>query len=296
MANYFSFFLTFATLLSGLAWLLDRRLCKIAVGAIKRPEEEERGTDGTEQPRMKGEGCASWFSFLASMFPVVATVLFVRSFLYEPYQIPSGSMMPTLLVGDFILVNKYAYGLKDPLFQHQLLATGRPQRGDVAVFKYPEDPKTYFIKRIVGLPGDRIIYRGKRLFILPSPAHAGADITPYPVTYSEIGSSDEASDGQEQNELSEKLGAVSHHILLNPSLPDSPFYYQQPGEPFAEWVVPEGHYFALGDNRDNSRDSRFWGFVPEQNLVGRAGAIWMSFKKQPGGWPTGIRLRRVGKI
>lgn len=287
MANYFALGLTLATLLTGIFWLLARTV----------------GAQSTRTPTAAGSSPAlatsrrfpAWVAWIGDFFPMILLVFVVRSFLYEAYQIPSGSMMPTLLVGDFIVVKKFSYGLREPIFQKQLLATGAPQRGDVAVFKYPEDPSIYFIKRIVGLPGDRVIYRGKRLFIQPAHATAAVDQL-LTVDYQTLSSDLSHATGEGLTTLVERLGPVNHQILISDQPTDLSFYYQQPGEPLSEWVVPPGHYFTLGDNRDNSRDSRFWGFVSQNHLVGQAVAIWMSFEKQPGGWPTGIRWQRLGAI
>lgn len=254
---------------------------------------------------------------------MLAIVLVVRSFIYEPFQIPSGSMMPTLLIGDFILVEKYAYGLKDPIYQKTLIETGHPKRGDIAVFKYPEDPRLDYIKRVVGLPGDRVSYDpvAKEVTIQPNCSSGQACGNALPVTYSAVEPSDfvqtfsrrtggEASSGFFEvpknetkdngirlTERKESIGDVTHRILTVPIAQDQlGMYYQQAGQPLATWIVPPGHYFMMGDNRDNSADSRYWGFVPEANLVGRATAIWMSFEKQEGEWPTGVRLNRIGGI
>jgi signal peptidase I len=283
-ANYFALGLTLATLLTGMLWLLIR-----LVGS--HTARTTAGRSSALTPRR----FPHWVVWIGDFFPMILLVFVVRSFLYEAYQIPSGSMMPTLLVGDFIVVKKFSYGLREPIFQKQLLATGSPQRGDVAVFKYPEDPSIYFIKRIVGLPGDRLIYRGKRLFIKPAQATAAAD-QPLIVDYQTISSDVNHSTGEGLTTVVERLGSINHQILISSQPTELSFYHQQPGEALSEWVVPPGHYFTLGDNRDNSRDSRFWGFVSESHLVGQAVAIWMSFEKQPGAWPTGIRWQRLGAI
>lgn len=263
-----------------------------------------------------------WLETGASVFPVLAIVLVVRSFIYEPFQIPSGSMMPTLLIGDFILVEKFAYGIKDPIYQKTLIETGHPKRGDIVVFKYPEDPRLDYIKRAVGLPGDKVTYDpvAKQVTIQPGCSSGQACGNALPVTYSNVEPSDfvqtfsrsnggEASsgfwqlpkgetkaDGIRLTERQETLGDVTHRILM------VPIAQIRLGcttiSPVCRWprIVPPGQYFMMGDNRDNSADSRYWGFVPEANLVGKATAIWMSFEKQEGEWPTGVRLSRIGGI
>ena len=208
--------------------------------------------------------------YLGSFFPVFLIVLIIRSFIVEPFRIPSGSMIPTLEIGDFIAVNKFSYGIKLPINSYTILETNKPKRGDVAVFKYPLDPKTPFIKRIIGLPGDSVLYADKKLLI-NGEAVAYVNKGPYMGQKSMRKYTGFA-------EYSEKLSSIDNRILLNP-------------EQFSanvEFEVPEGQYFVLGDNRDNSRDSRFWGFVPEQNLMGKAFFIWMN-------WDRGINFDRVGK-
>ena len=304
MANTFSLILIGATLLTGLVWLFDRLwLVRRRQSAVLKAElATGKPLDaGTIDKLMSEPG---WIEQCKSLFPVIAAVLVLRSFLFEPFQIPSGSMMPTLLVGDFILVQKFAYGVKEPLNNRTLLETGHPKRGDVVVFKYPEEPTVDYIKRVVGLPGDRIIYRNKQLFI--QPACAGSQDCPAiaKVEQTFLNSGDFIQGGVPLERYQEQLGNVSHRILKNPQQPDYvPMYFHQPGNEADEWVVPEGHYFAMGDNRDNSKDSRFWGFVPERNLVGKAVFIWISFEfeRDPGspipGWiPTGVRFNRIGGI
>ena len=245
-----------------------------------------------------------WIEQCKSLFPVIAAVLVLRSFLFEPFQIPSESMMPTLLTGDFILVEKFAYGIKEPLNNTTLIKTSQPERGDVVVFKYPREPRIDYIKRVVGLPGDRVIYRNKELFI--QPACHGKEPCP---AIEKIDSRfmDKGNFFQQFMPLDrylEQLGSVSHQILRNPErLEPVANYFHQEGNYPDEWVVPEGEYFVMGDNRDNSEDSRFWGFVPERNLVGKAVAIWISFEFDrapdsaiPGWIPTGVRFNRVGGI
>ncbi len=210
-----------------------------------------------------------------SFFPVLLIVLVLRSFLVEPFQIPSGSMIPTLEVGDFILVNKYTYGLRLPVVGTKIVDINEPKRGEVMVFIPPHDSR-YFIKRVVGLPGDTIRYEDKVLYINDE------RVPSQPIDQVEI----EMPNGMMQSGilLNETLGEVEHETqIMNAPSRDG-------GR--TVWVVPEGHYFMMGDNRDNSADSRVWGAVPEQNIVGKAFAVWMH--KEPG-WtlPT---FRRNGLI
>nr|WP_221281932.1 signal peptidase I [Chiayiivirga flava] len=231
-----------------------------------------------------------------SFFPVIFIVLIVRSFLAEPFRIPSSSMMPTLLIGDFILVNKFAYGLRLPVLDTKILPLGEPERGDVVVFRYPgfpcdgrEErsgsrcgpsqqatpvPHENYIKRVVGLPGDLVEYRNKTLFV------NGEQIATEPAgTFIGEGQSRDYTGHQM---LREQLGEAGHDILLRPQT-----YYQRIGE--GSWTVPEGNYFVMGDNRDHSEDSRFWEFVPERNLVGKAFLVWLS-------WDSGIVFERMGTV
>lgn len=305
MANYFSIILTVITVVSGLLWLYDARVLKPKRQAVVDEVEKKTTQSLTDeqidslapQPKLMELG--------QSIFPVIALVLVVRTVLYEPFQIPSGSMMPTLLKGDFILVEKFSYGIKDPMFQETLIDTTLPERGDIAVFKYPLEQNIDYIKRIIGLPGDRIIYRDKTLYIQPAcPVGASdcEDMTVVATSLKEDGAF--FSGASPLQTYQETLGEVTHDTLIDPRVaPRTRMFFNQPGTRQDEWVVPEGHYFAMGDNRDNSRDSRYWGFVDEDLLVGKAVFIWMSFTMDRGNdswlpsWvPTGIRFNRLGSI
>ena len=311
MANYFSIFLVAVTLASGLIWLADSLLW-----APKRKEKvalAKANTQGViDDDTLQEIAPLPYIVDTAQqIFPVIAFVMVLRSFLYEPFQIPSGSMMPTLLVGDFILVEKFTYGLKDPVARNKFVEMGKPERGDVVVFKYPEQPSVDYIKRVVGLPGDKVIYRNKQVYI--KPACDLADITQCPVM-APVGLKQVSRgeffhaiyNGQRlpQTRYTESLGEVSHDILVTDAIRAVPEkYHQQPGTLQDKWLVPDDQYFVLGDNRDNSRDGRYWGFVPDANLVGKAVAIWISFEFErpadswlPGFIPSGVRFERVGAI
>lgn len=219
-----------------------------------------------------------------SFFPVLFIVLVLRSFLVEPFQIPSGSMKPTLDVGDFILVNKFSYGIRLPVIDKKIIEVGDPQRGDVMVFRYPSDPTVNYIKRVVGLPGDKIRYTSdKKLYI-------NDQLVAEQLVGNEPGTLGSAA------LYKEKLGEVEHMIRKEMSR------YRVP--PDKEWTVPAGHYFMMGDNRDNSNDSRYWddpnipknelGMVPDENIVGKAFAVWMSWPEpKVSNLPS---LSRVGLI
>jgi len=202
--------------------------------------------------------------YAKSFFPIILVVLVIRSFIAEPFRIPSGSMLPTLHIGDFILVNKFAYGIRLPVLNTKVIETSEPERGDVVVFRYPKNPSVDYIKRVVGLPGDTVGYFNKSIYI-------NGKIIAHEVKKK---GNDLLGIVPVRNELrSEQLGEHLHNILVDPE--------RRLVE--GEMVVPAGEYFVMGDNRDNSNDSRFWGTVPEENLVGQAFFIWMSWDWNSGG-------------
>lgn len=237
--------------ITGLIWLIDS-----FVWAPKRVAEDK-------EPLV--------VEYARSFFPIILAVLVIRSFIVEPFRIPSASMLPTLHVGDFILVNKFAYGIRLPVLNTKILDTSEPERGDVVVFRYPNDPNIDYIKRIVGLPGDKVGYFDKTIYINGEPVEhlqKQKDSSLISLVPSRI------------QLHAEQLGEHKHNVLID--------YDIRRVE--GEWVVPEGEYFAMGDNRDNSNDSRYWGTVPEKNLVGRAFFIWMSWDWNAGG----IVWHRIG--
>ena len=237
--------LTFAT---GIIWGVDRLAWYPKRFAEAQARAQASGSDIEEELSEP-----SIVEMSRSFFPVLAIVLVLRSFLVEPFQIPSGSMLPTLEVGDFILVNKYTYGIRLPVAGTKVIALNDPKKGDVVVFRYPKDGKTNYIKRVVAVGGDKVLYHEKDLYIngIKQPEEF-------------IG----AINGLEM--FKEDLSGVNHKIFKDPSRP------AMLGA--GEWTVPEGHYFVMGDNRDNSNDSRFWGVVPDDLIVGKAFAIWMHWE------------------
>jgi signal peptidase I len=216
-----------------------------------------------------------WLDWTAGLFPVILIVFLLRSFLFEPFKIPSGSMIPTLLVGDLILVNKFHYGVRLPVVNKKIVDNHAVERGDVMVFRYPVDPRQDYIKRVVGLPGDEVSYLNQML-----------SINGKPVVSTAKGEFFEGDSLSYQPMFQEALGTIEHNILVNPRRPTAvgpeprTFPNAANCRYSAEGVVckvPQGHYFMMGDNRDNSQDSRFWGFVPDENIVGKAFFVWMNF-------------------
>jgi signal peptidase I len=271
----FALLLVVLTAVAGVIWLIDRFV--LAPGRRRRAQALEAMTALSQEERTARARTALQepipVEYARSFFPVLLVILLFRSFLAEPFKIPSGSMMPTLLVGDFILVNKFAYGLRLPVLNTKIFSVGEPKRGDVFVFRYPENPKEDYIKRVVGLPGDEITYRNKTLFV------NGQEVAETPLgPYTGAMEPGRRMDGAQVKQ--ENLGDVEHRIMEMPQV-----WVGHEGT----WKVPEGHYFAMGDNRDNSADSRFWGFVPEANLVGKAFLIWMNFD-------GGVDFSRIGTI
>ncbi|MDR3213097.1 MAG: signal peptidase I [Azoarcus sp.] len=224
-----------------------------------------------------------WVEWGAAFFPVVLVVFVLRSFIVEPFKIPSGSMIPTLLEGDFILVNKFIYGIRLPVVDIKIIDVQNPRRGEIMVFRYPLDPSQNYIKRVVGLPGDRIDYIDKRLTINGEPMPTTAD-----------GTYVHAKSMYYSPKYTEKLGDVEHNILIENAAP--PYVQDVKDFKFREnctytvrgfsCMVPAGHYLVMGDNRDNSADSRVWGFVPDENIVGHAFFVWFNFSD----------LKRIGRF
>lgn len=249
--------LTFGT---GLIWLLDVLvLRKRRLAGIEGDHEDVQEED-VKEPYL--------VDLSRSFFPVLAIVLVLRSFLVEPFQIPSGSMLPTLEVGDFILVNKFSYGLRLPVAGTKIVEIDDPQRGDVVVFRYPKDGQTNYIKRVVGVPGDTVRYENQQLFINGERVETQLVARLPPVEV-----------------YDETLDGVEHRILITLGRTGPK------GE--GEWIIGEDEYFVMGDNRDNSNDSRFWGVVPDEMIVGKAFAIWMHWPSLFGGLPS---FDRVGTI
>ena len=286
----FALLLFIATVVTGLYWLAERfyflpkrhtaaQALEVA-SAQRRLDLQAKGIakvdmDGDiSEARTKLLMQPWWLDWTAGLFPVILVVFVLRSFLFEPFKIPSGSMIPTLLIGDLILVNKFTYGVRLPVIHTKITEGNAPQRGDVMVFRYPPQPSLDYIKRVIGVPGDEVAYLNKRLTINGKevPTKAVPDFF-------------DESQVRYFKQFEEELGAKPHRVLNNTEAPAfvqgaSNFEYRQNCTYSVEGVVckvPEGHYFMMGDNRDNSLDSRYWGFVPDKNIVGKAFFVWMNF-------------------
>ena len=293
----FALLLFIATVVTGLYWLAERfyflpRRHKAALALEQSAAERRKALQEKGINRVDGDGDISkaqatllmqpwWLDWTAGLFPVILVVFVLRSFLFEPFKIPSGSMIPTLLIGDLILVNKFTYGIRLPVVNTKITEGNAPQRGDVMVFRYPPQPSVDYIKRVVGVPGDEVAYLNKRLTI------NGKEVptTAQPDFFDE-------STMRYFKQFEEVLGEKPHRVLNNPDAPAfvqgaANFPYRDNCRYSVEGVVckvPQGHYFMMGDNRDNSLDSRYWGFVPDKNIVGKAFFVWMNFGN----------LRRIG--
>ena len=284
----FALMLLLATIVTGVYWLAERfYFLPLRMKAAEQLEQQAQARraelvrQGIEKidvdvqaARVKLIMQPWWLDWTAGLFPVILAVFFLRSFLFEPFKIPSGSMIPTLLIGDLILVNKFTYGIRLPVVNVKITDGTPPQRGDVMVFRYPPKPSLDYIKRVVGLPGDEVAYLNKTLTIngqviskTPMPDFFDEDSTRYNKQFREV------------------LGTKTHNLLNDEERPafipgTDDFAFKQNCRYSAEGVVckvPPGHYFMMGDNRDNSLDSRYWGFVPDKNIVGRAFFVWMNF-------------------
>jgi signal peptidase I len=268
----FALILFIALVISGTIWLWDkavgvrRRLSRGAAGDVIAGGNVSAGEGTDYRPSLVVE-------YAKAFFPVILLVFLLRSFVIEPFRIPSGSMLPSLNIGDFILVDKFSYGVRLPVINEKVVDTGLPERGEVMVFRYPHDTSINFIKRVVGIPGDAIRYEDKQIFVNDQP------VPIRPVGEYELVQSPSRS--TTVLKLEEDLGDDVHGVLHDPDRRSRAM----------QVTVPDGQYFVMGDNRDHSNDSRFWGFVPEENIVGRAFFIWFSWDSANGG---GVNWSRIG--
>lgn len=255
----FPFWLVTITIIAGAIVIVDKTYCYFKYTKNNKPEPE----------------LSRLIDYAKSFFPLLLFVLVLRSFLFEPFRVPTGSLEPTVLPGDFILSNKYTYGLRLPVWGNKILDINKPKNGDIAIFRIPVDNKTWMVKRVIGIPGDKISYVDKKFTVNGSSAK-----------YKYIGPSKDTNNGQDfwpVKVYEEELFGIKHNIFLKENDHSHDFHI----------TVPEGHYFMIGDNRDNSDDSRFWGFVPEKNLEGKAMLVWLSW--DPYGWvPRNIKWSRIG--
>lgn len=297
----FALILFVLTVLTGIVWFLDvfylarQRRARANAALAEFDARNARLTSEGIKADTSGRAALeasflrqpTWIEYSGSFFPVIAMVFFLRSFLFEPFKIPSSSMVPTLHIGDLILVNKFTYGVRLPVINKKIIDVNDPQRGDVMVFKYPKDVSLDYIKRVIGIPGDKITYENKRLTV------NGKELS-----YTRL------PDYLDEERLSyfqqyqEVLNGVEHRILITEKAPpgvSNPDNF--PGRDLCTYsldgfscTVPAGQYFMMGDNRDNSLDSRYWGFVPEQNIVGKAFFVWMNLSNFP------TNLKRIGSF
>ncbi|WP_444994660.1 signal peptidase I [Aliikangiella sp. IMCC44359] len=310
MSSNYGLILVVLTFVSGIIWLID----SLTAGK-KRKAALAKLYEQSDKPAQEAIDAVThepvYLDYSKSFFPILLFIVVLRSFLYEPFQIPSASMKPTLTEGDFILVNKFNYGLRLPVTSEKVVEIGLPQRGDVAVFRAPHPPHDDYIKRVIGLPGDTVFYTPqKELYILPycsSEIEKSQCPKKFKVMRTLASEADyidrDPKNGSERatKKFVEKLGEEEHQIIINPNMsePSKVKHYN-----IQKFPVPQGHYFVMGDNRDNSYDGRYWdynSFVPEENLVGQAVSIWLhldfGIKNKYFSWiPTGIDLGRVGAI
>lgn len=265
----FALIMFVALVVTGVIWMADHFL--LAPRRVRAADTLHRGGAAPEVvENARREPIVA--EYARAFFPVILIVFLLRSFLVEPFRIPSGSMMPGLLAGDFILVNKFTYGLRIPVINLKMVDVNGPRRGDVMVFRYPHDTTINYIKRVIGLPGDHVVYRDRQLTIN---GQVMAQMPAGDYSYLESGAHIMYS-----RRMQEKIDGVEHDILLSEGAISVPL----------DKIVPEGHYFVMGDNRDRSNDSRFWGMVPEGNVVGRAFLIWFSWDTVDGG----VAWKRIG--
>ncbi|NOY15689.1 MAG: signal peptidase I [Gammaproteobacteria bacterium] len=259
----FSFILFIALLACGAVWLFDSLFL-----ARRRAVSDGLSVEAPRDPLL--------VEYAKAFFPVILIVFILRSFIAEPFRIPSGSMLPTLNIGDFILVNKFSYGIRLPVINEKVISISDPKRGDIMVFRFPHDPKLNFVKRVIGLPGDKIEYKAEKLYINGKLMQQKAD--------GKYKFRNGVSRKLSLNKLTEDLGNVKHDILIDP---------RRRSSQTMRFDVPKGQYFVMGDNRNYSNDSRYWGFVPDRNVVGKAFYIWFSWNWSNGG---GVNWSRIGTV
>ncbi|NIH16618.1 MAG: signal peptidase I [Buchnera aphidicola (Periphyllus lyropictus)] len=285
MYNFFYIFLLSLIAISGLFWLTEK--IKIFYYKLKYSKQQEKYTNNNPNS-------------IAELFPTLFFIFIFRFFIFEPFQIPSSSMMPTLLSGDFILVQKFFYNLKNPLNNKILFTLSHPHRGDVVVFQLPEDKNKNYVKRVIGIEGDVITYDSSTKTISLIHKYSNFKKSIQLIKYKDFKNLKKNLKKYSNNQgyyLDERNSSKTYKVLLvKGKKDDKKNYFKQKNEKIGKWVVPKGCFFVMGDNRDNSFDSRYWGFIPESNLIGKVNIIWFSFRKKENKWPIGIRFNRIGKI
>ena len=259
----FSLILFIALMITGVIWLLDTIFF-----SSKRNARLEGAGERARDPLL--------VEYAKAFFPVILIVFVLRSFIAEPFRIPSGSMLPTLNIGDFILVNKFSYGVRLPVVNQKVVTLSDPERGDIMVFRFPHDPKMHFVKRVIGLPGDKVEYRREKIYINGELMNQVAD--------GDYDFKNGVSRNISLKKFIEELDTVKHNILIDP---------RRNNTKSMTFEVPAGQYFVMGDNRNYSNDSRYWGFVPDENVVGKAFFIWFSWDWSNGG---GVNWSRIGTM
>lgn len=320
MDNIFLDILSISVFFTGLLWISEKFLhFKNKKNIFQKNIELQKKNYTLNDNKKCKTNCN--FKNIKSLFPILLLVFIIRCFFYEPFYIPSESMMPTLLPGDYIIVKKYFYGIKNPITDNILIKYHNPKRGDIIVLKDPQHSRKNFVKRIIGLPGDKVVYDSinkiitiysnyntiknnkkisfKQYVFEKYNTNSVTETKKMQETVSDVEKLNNHGNILNYNCMiyKEVLDHYKYNILIshaNKSMPQS--YFHQDKQPTGTWIIPPKNYFVLGDNRDNSCDSRYWGFVPENKIIGKVDYIWMSLEKKEGKWPTGINAHRIGAI
>ncbi|MGN1393297.1 MAG: signal peptidase I [Succinivibrionaceae bacterium] len=289
--NTVTLILVVFTLVSGAIWFVDLFILRPKRKQFLIQKEKESLVPLTRKEKNEILELSGILGSISSCFPVLLIVFLVRAFAFEPFRIPSASMMPTLLRGDFILVEKFKYGIRNPFTNEVIIEKDKPERGDVVVFKYPKEPTIDYVKRVIGVPGDTILVSRDKLFIKRKNDNE-IQLIANEIDGKQLYTEFNKDFPSEYGIISvENLFGVKHKIMHDSTVRSMESFFIQNGFDYGEWVVPESSYFVMGDNRDHSKDSRYWGFVPDRYLVGKVVNIWFSFS-----WESGFRYNRIGGI